>query len=163
MSTSPHHPPNVTSDDSGEARPWLKFVVVGVVLIVAGGFVAAAGGEDPSKHLSWASAYLVLVCGVAQLGLGGGRAFLGSRQFNTTLMAWQFTTFNVGNAGVLIGTLVGASAVLYAGSAVLLLALALFARDVRAVRTLQRRWVRIYWAFVIVLALSVPVGAVLGH
>ncbi|MGH3733713.1 MAG: hypothetical protein ACRDVC_10155 [Acidimicrobiales bacterium] len=160
-------PPQIRPHDatrsagSGEARPSLIFVVVGAALIVAGGFVAAAGGEAPSKQLSWAAAYLVLVCGVAQLGLGGGRALMTPRQLNTKLIAWQFITFNLGNAGVLVGTLVGVLSLLYVGSAFLLLALALFARAARGTR--ERGWVFLYWAFILVLAVSVPVGAALGH
>ncbi|MGH3732406.1 MAG: hypothetical protein ACRDVC_03395 [Acidimicrobiales bacterium] len=154
-------PQDAAGTRSGDARVPLIFVVVGGALIVVGGFVAAAGGEAPSKHLSWAAAYLVLVCGVAQLGLGGGRALMTPRQFDTKLITWQFITFNLGNAGVLIGTLVGLPVLLYVGSAFFLLALALFARDARG--THQHGWAFLYWAFILVLAVSVPAGAVLGH
>ena len=57
----------------------LVFVVVGAALVLAGGFVSAAGGEAPSRHLSWASAYLVLVCGSGQVFVGGGEFLLVGR------------------------------------------------------------------------------------
>lgn len=133
----------------------------GALLVLAGGFVAAAGGEAPSRHLSWASAYLVLVCGSAQIFLGGGQAFVGSRAVPPRLAAVQLAAFNLGNAGVLAGTLSGAAPVLYAGSAVLLVALALFAWSTRSA-TGPRLHVTVYRIVLVALAVSVPIGGVLG-
>ena len=138
------------------------FVVVGAVLVLAGGFVAAAGGEAPSRHLSWASAYLVLVCGSAQVLLGGGQALLARRLPGPSLVAAQFAAFNLGNAGVLAGTLSGVTGVLYAGGAVLVVALGLFAWATREA-VARHRLVIAYRAALVVLAVSVPVGGALAR
>jgi hypothetical protein len=142
-------------------RSWAPFVGAGALLVLAGGFVAAAGGEAPSRHLSWAAAYLVLVCGSAQIFLGGGQALVGSRPVPPRLAAVQLAAFNLGNAGVLVGTLSGTAAVLYAGSAVLVVALALFAWATRSTVSPRLRVV-VYRVVLVALAVSIPVGGVLG-
>jgi hypothetical protein len=48
----------------------MLFVASGAVFVLAGCFAAAADGVTASPHLSWASAYLVLVCSSAQIVLG---------------------------------------------------------------------------------------------
>ena len=151
-------PPDLRAAGS---RSWAPFVGIGSLLVLAGGFVAAAGGEAPSRHLSWACAYLVLVCGSAQIFLGGGQALVGSRPVSPRLAAVQLSAFNLGNAGVLVGTLTDVTGVLYAGSAVLVAALALFAWSTRST-TGSRLQVALYRGVLVVLAVSIPVGGVLG-
>lgn len=146
----------------GSAHRWVLFVAAGAVLVLAGGFVAAAGGEAPSRHLSWASAYLVLVCGSAQIFLGGGQALVGSRPPRPLLLAAQFTAFNLGNAGVLAGTLSGMTGVLDAGSAALVVAFILFAWATRDAVG-RRRFAAVYRVVLAALAVSVPLGAVLAR
>jgi hypothetical protein len=136
-------------------------VGIGALLVLAGGFVSAAGGEAPSRHLSWACAYLVLVCGSAQIFLGGGQELVGSRPVPPRLAGLQLLAFNLGNAGVLVGTLADVAAVLFAGSAVLVVALALFAWATRNAAGPPLR-VAVYRVVLVALAVSIPVGAVLG-
>lgn len=140
---------------------WLPFVIAGAASVLAGGFLAAAGGEAPSRHLSWACAYLVLVCGSAQIFLGGGRVLVATRLPAPKVVAWQLGTFNLGNAGVLAGTLLATPVLLYVGSALLVTALVLFAWDTRGAAQPGIRLV-IYRLGVIALAVSVPIGAILG-
>lgn len=78
------------------------------------------------------------------------------------LIVWQLVSFNLGNAGVLAGTLASAPLVLYAGSALLVTALVLFAWDTRGARVKQGKVLVIYRLGIIALAASVPVGATLG-
>lgn len=141
----------------------MVFVAVGAVLVVAGGFVAAAGGEAPSRHLLWASAYLVLVCGCAQVLLGGGQALVAARPPRRSLLIWELGAFNLANAAVLAGTLSGTGLVLDAGSAVLIAALGLFAWATKTVGGAHRVVVVAYRAVLVVLAVSVPVGVVLAR
>ena len=48
------------------------FVAIGVLCVIAGGLTAGVTAPAASERSSWASAYLVLVAGVAQVGLGLG-------------------------------------------------------------------------------------------
>lgn len=146
----------------GAPRTWAPFVAAGAALVLAGGFVAAAGGEAPSRHLSWACAYLVLVCGSAQVFLGGGQALIASRPPRPLVRAAQFGAFNLGNAGVLAGTLSGVTGVLGVGSAVLVVALGLFAWATRDTVGPRLRVV-VYRLVLVALAVSVPVGGALAH
>lgn len=134
------------------------------VAVAAGGFVAAAGGVAPTRHLSWATAYLVLVWGLCQAVLGIGQFLVAPRTSSPArVVTWQFVTFNLGNAGVLVGTLAGYTFVLDAGSAVLLVALALFTWATRSVAGGPRMAILAYRAVLIVLVASVPAGIVLAH
>lgn len=147
----------------GARRSWLPFAVAGTAAVLAGGFVAAAGGEDPTKHLAWASAYLVLVCGCSQLFVGVGAAALTRSSPSVRLVTWQLVGFNAGNAGVLAGTLSGARVVLYVASAVLVLTLASFAWSTAGARARRGAWLTVYRVVLVLLVISVPVGGVLRH
>lgn len=144
-------------------RARVLFVAASVVAVLAGGLVAAAGGEAPSHHLSWAAAYLVLVCGLAQAFLGAGQFALTPGPPSTRVLAWQFAAFNVGNAGVLAGTLSGFLPVLDAGSVVLLVSLGTFYWSTRKATARRRLAAVAYRTLVVLLAVSVPVGAVLAR
>ena len=54
----------------------VPMLAAGGVSIVAGGVVAAVTGPTDWDHGSWVAAFLVLVAGVAQLGVGAGQAQL---------------------------------------------------------------------------------------
>lgn len=140
------------------------FLGAAAVAVAAGGFVAAAGGVAPSRHLSWATAYLVLVWGLCQAVLGVGQFIVAPRASPPLrLVTWQFISFNLGNAGVLVGTLAGSTFGLDAGSAVFLVALGLFAWATRHVAGGRRMAILVYRAVLIVLVASVPAGVVLAH
>jgi hypothetical protein len=139
------------------------FVASGAASVLAGGFVAAAGGVAPSPHLSWASAYLVLVSGSAQLLLGGGQALLASCPLRSGLVAWQFAAFNLANAAVLAGTLSGTKGVLDAGGVIFLVALGLFAWATKEPSGRHRSLAFVYRVGLLVLAVSVPIGVFLAR
>lgn len=137
-------------------RAWRSFVSVGVVAIVAGGLVAAAIAHEPSRDLVWLVAYLVLVVGVAQCGLGLGQAGLMASVPGRMRVGSEWTLFNCGNIAVIVGTLAGRFAIVAAGTAALLIALGLF---VQATRSVDKT--RLWQAYHGLLAV-VAIGAVAG-
>jgi len=145
----------------------LPFTVIGVLCIIAGGLLAAATAPAPSEHTTWAAAYLVLVGGVAQIGLALGQAMFTAR-ISTPLLAGQVAGWNLGNAAVLTGTLLGTTALVDLGGALLAVTLGLMARSlgparVRPVGSARRWWLYGYRLLVVIVFVSVPVGLVLAQ
>lgn len=141
----------------------LPFAIPGGVSIVLGGVISAASAAAPSYLSAWAVAYLVLVCGVAQLVLGMGQAGLASKRPTTPLLTFQAVALNLSNAAVLLGTLAGVQALSYVGAGLLVLALGLFIWGVRGART-ENAW--LLWGFrfmVFVLLVSAPIGLIISH
>jgi ABC-type multidrug transport system permease subunit len=104
---------------------------------------------------------LVLVAGVAQVGLGVGQALLAVVPPSGRRRGWQLLVYNVANAAVLLGTLTESVSVVVAGGVLLLLALALFLAAARHPRT--HSWpLAIYRILLAILGVSVPVGIVLS-
>lgn len=144
------------------------FATVGVGCIVAGGLIAAVTGPLSLEHGSWLAAYLVLVGGVAQYAMGRARVWF-PRRAQPQLWGWVgFLGWNVGNAAVIVGTLLGLPPVVYLGSA-LLVATLLIALDATrplsgSARDSDSRLLG--WAYrtmLLVLAVSIPVGMTLSH
>lgn len=144
------------------------FLILGFACVVTGGFVAAAIAPAPTPHGSWAVAYLVLVAGVAQVGLGLGQALLAPRTPTRRRVAGQIGTWNAGNAAVLVGTLTERTFLVDAGGAVLVVSLVLLVVGVRAGdaglgRPWRRRALYGFRVLVVVLLLSIPVGLLLAR
>lgn len=148
--------------------PWLSF---GVVTTIAGGLVAAVVAHAPAEKPVWASAYLVLVAGLGQAGLALGRGLLTSRPPPSGVVARDFVIFALGNAGVIIGTLVDATWLVDIGGALLVVALALMIWGVRTDKSAPPRrpvpWlVGLLWLYRVlatVLLVSIPIGLVLAR
>lgn len=137
------------------------FALVGLIAVIAGGLVAAVTGPTGFTDGSWVAAYLVLVAGVAQVGLGVGQALLAAVPPSRRRRGWQLVVYSVANTAVLLGTLTESVAVVVAGGVLLLLALALFLAAVRRPRT--HSWhLAIYRILLAILGVSVPVGIVLS-
>lgn len=140
-------------------------LVLGGLCIVAGGLVAAVTAHAPSEKASWAAAYLVLVGGVAQIGLSLGHAAFSGRSSYRTARA-HLAAWNGGNALVVAGTIAGLVALTYVGGVLLVAALALLAPALRpqaAPSTGTGRWLlRGYRLLVVLLLVSIPVGLVLA-
>lgn len=153
----------MTKDASAQARwavSWPLFSI-GAVAVIAGGLVAAATAPSPSEHGSWAAAYLVLVGGVAQIGLAAGQAALSARPVPGRVIRLEAVSWNVANALVIAGTLTGSNAVVYAGGALLVIALAMFGQGVR--ESTNRYWLLYaFRALVVLLLVSIPTGLVLA-
>jgi hypothetical protein len=146
----------------------LPFTAIGVLCITAGG-LAAATASAPSEHTTWAAAYLVLVLvgGIAQVGLGFGQATF-TAGTSTPVLASQVAGWNLGNAAVLAGTLQGSTAVVDLGGALLVVTLGLLARGlsptgVRPVGGAGRWCLYGYRVLMVILFVSIPVGLVLAQ
>ncbi len=140
----------------------IPFLTLGSAGIVFGGLFSAATARAATYHSAWFVAYFVLVVGVAQVALGLGQWWLASERPRTGLLVGELVAFNLGNAGVIVGTLLAASIWVDAGSALLIIALVSFAW---AVHTPARRGLALwtYWALIILLFASVIVGLVFAH
>lgn len=147
------------------AQRWIgatPAVVIGALGVIAGGFASAAGASSPTRHLAWAVAYLVLVVGVAQICLGLGQAVLGERAPGRSFTAVEVVAFNLGNAGVLVGTLRETPWLVDVGGVALIVALVGFMLGARG--RAEPRWLRyLYWFVIVVLVVSIPVGLVLAR
>lgn len=137
------------------------FLVIGAVCIVVGGLVAGVSGPLRLEHGSWTAAYLVLVGGVAQIALGGGQGVLAPRA-PSTVVVMESVAWNLGGAVVIGGTLVRLPVIVDFGGMMLVIALALMIRTVRA-SSVRRRWLLwTYRAMVAVILVSIPIGLVLS-
>lgn len=153
---------------AGRRSELLPFTVVGTLSIIAGGLVAAVTAPAPSEHGTWSAAYLVLVAGVAQIGLGLGQAMFTSRRTRPPIVAAQAAGWNVGNAAVISGTLLGALALVDIGGVMLVITLGLMARGLapagaQPLRGVRRLGLYGYRILVLILLVSIPVGLVLAR
>jgi hypothetical protein len=140
-------------------RPVLPYLAVGAGCVIAGGLVAAATAHAPSQQASWAAAYLVLVAGVAQIGLAAGRILLSVGRPSPGRTHAELIAWNLGNAAVIAGTLTDRPLVVDLGGALLVGSLALATLGVRG----GHRWLRrLYRALVVILLVSIPVGLLLA-
>lgn len=135
---------------------------MGVIAIVVGGMLSAVTGPLDLEKGSWAAAYLVLVAGVAQYVMGIA-AKHGRRTGSASLDWWWFALWNLGHVGVIGGTVAGLTVVVFAGSGVLVLALALaFLRSLRLQHPVHRMLLIGYRVLLVLLAISIPVGMVIS-
>lgn len=157
----------ISSTAAGSARPSVSpsiqpFLTVGVVATIAGGVVAAVTGPTDWDDGSWVAAFLVLVVGVGQVGLGVGQAMLSDPVPSRRHRQRQAAVFCLASALVLAGTLATTPLVVTVGGVVMLVALVGFVRTTyRAAITPS--WVaRGYLALLVVLIVSTPIGLVLA-
>ncbi len=138
------------------------FTIVGVAAITAGGLFSAATARGASYHSAWFVAYLVLVVGIAQVALGAGQLALAESAPSVALVVSELVLFNLGNTGVLAGTLLALPFLVDAGSVLLVVALALFVWGVR----LPGRHGWALWGYrslVVLLLVSVAIGVFFAH
>lgn len=144
---------------------FVAFVGAGAVAVVAGGLAAAVTGPTGWEHGSWVAAFLVLVTGVGQIGLGAGQALLADRPPGSRRLAGEVALLNAGSVLVIAGTLAAVPAVVTAGTLALAGALVMFAGTPRRHdpgHDGRRAWPR--WAYtglLAVLLVSSPIGLVL--
>ncbi|HEU4857129.1 MAG TPA: hypothetical protein VFS86_07495 [Rhodanobacteraceae bacterium] len=136
------------------------FVVTGAVAIIAGGFIAAGVARRPLQHLVWMSAYLVLVAGIAQIVFGAGQAWLPTRLAGTRWIAAEWGIFNLGNAGVITGTLMGSFPLVLVGTLLFAVGIALFLLGTHAAN--RRGWLLGYRVLLGLIFLSSLVGLALS-
>lgn len=152
-------------------QTWLRpFLVAGIACVVGGGLLAAATAYMTTQKTAWATAYLVLVGGVAQIGLGAAVAWLAPRA-DRRLAWWSFAGWNIGNAGVLTGQLAGILLLTDVGTGVLVVSLALVLVAARSRHAAagaptvppHPAVLHLFRALVVLLAVTMPIGVVLAH
>lgn len=161
------------------ARAWLlPFLWAGGACIVGGGMLAAVTAYVTTEKTAWATAYLVLVGGAAQIALGAAVTWL--RPDAPHRSGWvAFACWNLGNAGVIAGQLAALIVLTDVGSVILVVALALMLVSVarrapgRGVAHhgptpahLAQRHPVLLWVFrsiLVVLGAGIVVGTVLAH
>jgi len=141
---------------SGRVAATAPFVALGAASILAGGATAAAVAYHPTEHLVWMVAYLVLVMGAMQWVFGAGQAWLAERP-PPIGMAWgQWVLFNLGNAGVIGGTLCNRTGIVAAGTLLFVAAIGWFLYGVRHSR--RRGWGIAYRVLLALIFLSAGIG-----
>ncbi|HEU0257764.1 MAG TPA: hypothetical protein VFQ96_07995 [Microbacteriaceae bacterium] len=138
--------------------PLAVMVGIGGAAIVAGGMVSAATGPLGWAKGSWASAYLVLVAGAAQVAYGLLQRPLARRVPSARIVVWQIVLFNLGNALVLAGSLATIPVVVDVGGAAIVAALVLFLAAVRRRAAAHPAAVWTYRGLTVLLLVSIPVG-----
>jgi hypothetical protein len=149
----------LTPETNARWRAVRPFAWLGIAAIIAGGLVAAAVAHRPAQVLVWMSAYLVLIVGVAQIVFGAGQAWLSERAPSRGWVTGEWVIFNLGNAGVIAGTLAGSFDLVAAGTALFALGIALFLWEVRG--GTHRAWLLAYRILLGLVFLSSLVGLVL--
>ena len=152
------HPGSLTA---GMARHRAAiFFGIGSAFVILGGLVAAVTGPLKLTHGSWLTAYLVLVCGVAQCAIGLAQERLAVHPVRPRTSWIQLICWNAGNAAVIAGTLTALPIVTDIG-VVLVIPLILTMHAVR--NSPQRLLSRSYSAVMSVLIVSIPIGLLLAH
>lgn len=140
------------------------FTLLGILAILAGGILSAFSAKKPSRQTAWASAYLVLVVGLAQAVIG-----IILYAINTDSAFWvvlAFVAYNLGNASVLVGTigryrnksyrkLVDIGGVLLVISMIALLV---------AVHRAAMSWqLVVLYVIMLTIIVTMPIGLILSH
>lgn len=134
--------------------------MLGGAAIIAGGLVAAAVARNPARYLVWMSAYLVLIVGVAQCVFGVGQALLSQHAPSRALVWSEWTVFNLGNAGVIAGTLLGRFGLVLAGTLLFVAGIVLFLVGTRG--SWRAGWLAGYRILLGLILASSLVGLVLS-
>lgn len=152
--------PPVVSNRSAGWRPAAPFMVIAALAVVGGGLVSAELAHAPTRHAMWLVAYLVLVVGVVQFGLGVGQSWLARALPSTALLVGECGLFNAGNVLVMAGTLAGHVTWVSVGALLLIAALALFFFGVR--RASVRPLLHMYRVMLLLVGASALVGLLLA-
>lgn len=138
------------------------FISLGMAYVVAGGLISAVTASVPSQRTAWLVAYLVLIGGAAQLGLGYGQSRLADEDPSRRRVVGEVLTFNLGNAAVIAGTFLAQPYLVDAGGAAIVVSLVLFWLGARG-RSRRGSFRYAYVILVAVLIVSIPIGLALAH
>ncbi|HEU0197960.1 MAG TPA: hypothetical protein VFQ88_12210 [Nevskiaceae bacterium] len=136
------------------------FLVTGGAAVIGGGLLAAAIARAPAQSLVWTVAYLVLVVGVAQALFGGGQAWLARDLPHASTVTWQWLAFNLGNLGVIVGTIGRSQTLVAVGTVLFVIGVALFLLRTRHAE--HGGWLLGYRAVLSLLFISSLVGLALS-
>jgi hypothetical protein len=150
----------LTADKTARWRAAKPFVALGVAAIVAGGLVAAVVARHPAEHPVWMSAYLVLIVGIAQIVFGAGQAWLSERPPSIGWIISEWIVFNLGNAGVVAGTLLGSFRMVVAGTLLFVAGIAAFLLGTRG--PMRGGWLSVYRILLGLVFLSSLAGLALS-
>lgn len=139
-----------------------SFVAVAIGCIVAGGFIAAVTGPLGLEHGSWLAAYLVLVGGVATAAVGVAQQNLPPAPPERSHARLELGCLCVGNAAVIVGTLITSPLLVDVGGVILAIGLAIAFVLVRG-STAHRTLTIAYRCLLVFVIVSIPVGLVLAH
>lgn len=154
--------PRSSSAITRRYRPAVPFVVVGSVAVVAGGLVAAVSRPTDFGHGPWLAAFLVLVAGVVQIVLGAGQSWLADQPMAAGPVRLELVSWNLSVLTTVVGTLVDAPVLTTVGGVLMIVALALFLRGVRAAASAPRWAITTYRVLVGIVLVSTPVGLALA-
>ena len=90
---------------SERQRACVPFVAVGAACVVGGGLLAAVTAHAPTRHATWAVAYLVLIAGAAQILLGTGQGWLATPVPALGVRIVELVAWNLGSAAVVAGAI----------------------------------------------------------
>lgn len=142
-------------------RPSMPFLAGGSLAIIAGGLAAAVTGPTEWDDGSWVAAFLVLVTGVAQVGLGAAQAQLVPITPSIGFAAVECALWNAGCLAVIVGTLLSNPLTVSIGGGLLVAALGMSTFAVRGTGG-QRLLLVLYRALLIALLVSIPIGTTLA-
>lgn len=108
-------------------RAAAAFLATGVVAIALGILFATGALHPAGIETAWLVKYLVLIVGLAQIVAGGGQAWLARDVPVFEWVALEWALLNLGNLGVVAGSLLGRFAPVAVGTACFSIAIALFA------------------------------------
>jgi hypothetical protein len=140
----------------------VPMLAAGGVSIIAGGLVAAVTGPTDWDHGSWVAAFLVLVAGVAQLGVGAGQAQLAPVAPTVAFAAAECVSWNAGCVTIVTGTLLSSPVAVSIGSTLLVAALGMSTFAVRGSCSQRRPFRLPYRVLLLVLLTSTPIGIALA-
>jgi hypothetical protein len=138
------------------------FLAIGSACTTAGGVVAAVARPTQFTVGPWLAAYLVLVGGVAQVGLGSGQALLAIEGPTPRRIRMEVLTWNAGLVAVIVGTLVPAVLVTTFGGVLTAAALAGFIGGARRARASTHAAWWLYMGIACLVLVSTPVGLALA-
>lgn len=142
--------------------PGLPFAIAGTACVIGGGILAAATANVSTEHTAWATAYLVLVCGVGQIVLGAA-AGLPNNSTRRWAVPAVFIGWNLANAAILAGTLLDTEIMVDLGGVLLALVLIEELVVVHKSRSPVPWLLPIFRVVVGIMLVSIPVGLVLAH
>jgi hypothetical protein len=138
------------------------FLAIGLTCTIAGGLIAAVSRPTQFTLGSWLAAYLVLIGGVAPIGLGSGQALLAESCPTSSKVRVEVLAWNAGLVAVIVGTLVPAVPVTMFGGVLTALALATFISEVRhGQRSVRWAWY-LYMGTACFVLVSTPIGLALA-
>lgn len=139
-------------------------ITSGMIAIILGGGLSAFLAKSPSTLVMWASAYLVLVVGVAQMIFGLCLSKLS--QVHSTLLLWvSLALYNLASAAVILGRVYKLSSygplLIIAGAIGVIVAVIAMLWSIRGAA--KSLWLIGFYIVALILLISAPIGMFLSR